>query len=713
MASKSASAKSERWTTWNRHRPQSQSIQRLNLAVAVCAAVLLFFYSIDWLLPPPRGQQQQQQQQQQSGVVPATTPFRWHSITPARDIQYHDCYDGMQCARLDVPMDYNCDDPDESPDRVALAIIRLPAKVPVSDPRYGGAILVNPGGPGGSGVAKVLYHGSLIQQVVDSPRALNDSKTDDKYFDIIGFDPRGVNNSTPILACFPDNVARQTWNLQVEAEGLLGSSEGSLRTAWRRARAWSEGCSGRLESENGTNFLEHVNTTPVAADMVEIIERHGQWRERVGAEAQAAHDALHGRDAEQQMVERTKWHQGNEPLLYWGFSYGTLIGATFASMYPDRVSRVVLDGVVDAQDYYNGPWMGNLIDTDLILHKIMGYCSDAGPEQCPFWRPGGQPAIQAAYEKLLHDIWDDPLSVAGNQRRGPEIITWSDVKMVVKNALYQPIMLAPVMAKLLQDITNGTGALFAEYKQTTRNPSCRSARCELDGPFSHHCVSPDWSELEATSAVLCTDAEGIGSFTEDEFRSYWETLRDQSSAMGDYWAQTRLGCAGWKTRAKWRIAGPFGTADPETETLAQNPPEDKGIHDMAETLHPILWISNTLDTVTPLRNAQRMAARFPGSVLLQQDAEGHCSFTAPSLCTAKAIRRYFQTGVMPDNGTLCQPDIKPFELPRVGSTGAEAMSSLPRTALASMDRSWMSDEDRVLLLALVEIARTGDVAQMW
>ncbi|KAL2410845.1 hypothetical protein ABEF95_010793 [Exophiala dermatitidis] len=656
-----------------------------------------------------------------------TTTFRWSSLTPSRDLQYHDCFNGFQCARLDLPMDYHSEN---SPDRVALAIIRKPAKVPVSDPRYGGAILVNPGGPGGSGVAKVLYHGALIQQIVDAANEATeaDSHQDDgkaKYFDIVGFDPRGVNNSTPILTCFPDNFARQTWDLQVQAEGLLGSSEGSLRTAWRRARAYTEGCSSSRhggESENTTsNYLEHVNTTPVAADMAQIIERHGEWREREGVKAaQAAFDARDEDSQQRQsIIARTKWQRGTEQIQYWGFSYGTLLGATFAAMYPEKVSRMVLDGVVDAEDYYNGPWLGNLVDTDLILHKVWRYCSEAGPERCQFWRPGGPQAIHAVYEKVLHDIWDDPLSVPGdNRRRGPEIITWTDVKMVVKNALYQPVMLGPVMAELLQDITNGTGALFAEYKQSARKPSCRSAQCEIDGPYSEECVSPDWNELEATSAVLCTDAEGIGSLTEDEFRSYWETLRGQSSAMGDYWAQTRLGCAGWKARAKWRVSGPFGKASPEADVAAKakaeadtlqgclgndtTVPEDSTDSMSTATAHPILFVSNTLDTVTPLRMAQKMSSRFPGSVLLQQDAEGHCSFTAPSLCTAKAIRRYFQTGVMPQPATRCKPDIKPFELPRENLRERQDLTRLSDELASSM-----SEEDVTLLAALVDIARTS------
>lgn len=635
------------------------------LRFAIVAITALALYNVWPLLPEARGKKE-------NPSLSSNSPFRWPSIKPSKELQYHDCYEGFQCARLDLPMDYR--NPDDPEGRVAIAIVRKPARVPTTDPRYGGPVLVNPGGPGGSGVAKVLLHGEPIQQIVDSHRSLNESTDSDKYFDIIGFDPRGVNSSTPILACFPDNFARQSWNLQTRAEGILGSSEGSLRVGWRRANALAYGCSRRLETDNGTNFLEHVNTTPVVADMVEIIERHGEWRERQGVKAQQLSHLKHVGDVEDTIMQRTKWRKGKEPLLYWGFSYGTIIGSTFASMYPDRVSRVLLDGVVDAEDYHNGPWLGNLQDTDRILEELVRYCFEAGQDHCRFWRSGGPQAILAAYEKLLHDIRDDPLSVPGNSQRGPEIITWSDIKMVVVNALYQPVMLGPIMAELLQDITNGTGRVFADYKQTARKPSCQSAQCEANGPFSEECISQDWNDLEATAAVICTDAQDIGSFTEDEFRMYWRTLQDQSRTMGDLWAQTRLNCAGWRTRAKWRFSGPF----------------------TANTSHPILWLGNTLDPVTPLRNAKRMNERFPGSVLLQQDSAGHCSFTAPSLCTAKAVREYFQTGVMPKEGTVCKPDVKPFELGR-----------------ASVSSMGMSREDADLLDALTRMASIVDSHWSW
>lgn len=69
--------------------------------------------------------------------------------------------------------------------------------------------------------------------------------------------------------------------------------------------------------------------------------------------------------------------------------------------------------------------------------------------------------------------------------------------------------------------------------------------------------------------------------------------------------------------------------------------------------HPILIIGNTHDTVKPLRNSHRVSKLFPGSVVLQQDSQGHCSHSTPLLCTTEVIREYFRAGHLPQTGTVC------------------------------------------------------------
>jgi hypothetical protein len=76
-------------------------------------------------------------------VVVVDSVFSWESTPPSSSLEYRKCGDGFQCARLQVPMDYNRTGVESR--NFTLAVVRLPAKVPVGDPRYGGAVLINPG----------------------------------------------------------------------------------------------------------------------------------------------------------------------------------------------------------------------------------------------------------------------------------------------------------------------------------------------------------------------------------------------------------------------------------------------------------------------------------------------------------------------------------------------------------------------------------------
>lgn len=231
-----------------------------------------------------------------------------------------------------------------------MAITRLPAKVPVTSEKYGGAILLNPGGPGGSGVSLVMAIGPNIQTVVDTGKSkvLGDNETMGLHYDIIGFDPRGINNTTPSASCFPDDASREFWGVQNQAQGMLYQND-SFPAVWGRTQALAGGCSERLKREGVGMYM---NTPVVVNDMVAIIEALGEWKENKARSSTLLKNCMTKERGA--ILERTKWRKGEEKLLYWGFSYGTLLGATFASMYPNRVGRLVLDGVVDAEDYYAG-----------------------------------------------------------------------------------------------------------------------------------------------------------------------------------------------------------------------------------------------------------------------------------------------------------------------------------------------------------------------
>ena len=109
--------------TGSKSRPQAR--------VLALVAVLAFW---TWPIPRPRFMELSDT---------AETPVTWDEIVPSESLEYHNCGDAFKCARLEVPMDYNRTDGKGR--SFTLAVVRVPAKVPVTDPRYGGAVLINPG----------------------------------------------------------------------------------------------------------------------------------------------------------------------------------------------------------------------------------------------------------------------------------------------------------------------------------------------------------------------------------------------------------------------------------------------------------------------------------------------------------------------------------------------------------------------------------------
>ncbi|KAI4732877.1 hypothetical protein E4T50_16561 [Aureobasidium sp. EXF-12298] len=543
--------------------------------LCVAAGISCFTFLQGWNIVPTR----------YLDAAPTTEPktagqpqFSWYDIETSPDLIYHRCYDDYYCAKLQVPMDW-WRDSTQPGKNISIAVIRLPAKVPVTDQRYGGAVLTNPGGPGGSGVAQMLRSGRATQIIVDAEKHPNDTLSSEtaRYHDIISFDPRGVGHTTPAIHCFPDSLARSSWTLQNEALGLLGSSEDSFFRNWYRSRALAEGCSAATgTTDDGSEAIgEHVNTSPVARDMLEIIERHAEWLAKQ-ANVTKESDGPRGQDKYKTFVERPQYTRGEAKLRYWGNSYGTILGQTFASMFPTRIDRIVLDGVCNAHDYFFGSWFSNLSDADAILERFFAYCHAAGPETCSFYSPTPE-AIRRKYEDLLTEIFERPIVVPSSRTRGPDVITWSDVKSMVRLGMYQPMIYSPMVADLLTSISSGNGSLFADFKAMANTFSCPGEECISAGPFSDECDQGD-NGPDATLAILCTDGPGLGDIDETSFQEYWHALQHQSSVLGDWWAHTRLGCVGWKTKAKNRFEGPFA----------------------GNLSHPALFISTMLDPVTPL-----------------------------------------------------------------------------------------------------------------
>ncbi|KAG9528525.1 hypothetical protein KCU93_g4233, partial [Aureobasidium melanogenum] len=557
------------------------------------------------------------------------TKFDWKNITAHESLVYHDCYDGFQCARLQVPMDWTAEKGVDNR-TVQIALIKLPASVPVTDSKYGGAVVLNPGGPGGSGVEMVRFGGMNYQTQIDAgPKA--DNKTA-KFFDVISFDPRGVSDTSPTYHCFPSLFEEMNYNY--EPSGPHGSSDIAFTSSWTSIRTLADSCSKRaIEAGIG----EHMSTTSVARDIVEIFERHGEWREQEARELLPSWG-----QSERDLPDHVRYQPGQEMVQYWGISYGTILGATLADLYPDRVNRMILDGVADSFDWYQGTMTTSLQDTDLELDKFAEYCWRGGPDNCPLYHKDGPNSIDQRFSAITQNLKRNPIGVPGTDEFSPDTATWGDLQSLLGHVSYSPLLtfhgLATVMAEL--EVGNATSLVEGRRGAAKLLASGHSEECRRDGPYSDACNPYPMADVELgiNVGILCSDAEPQTNMTKEQYWHYMQEQSKESKMLGDSAIQ-RLFCTQWHARPKWPYTG----------------------HLNATTYHPILFIGNTIDNVTPIRNAYRMSQGFPGSVVLRLDAEGHSSRASASFCTTRAVRTYFQTGKLPKEGTTCLPNRVPLD----------------------------------------------------
>ena len=549
----------------------------------------------------------------ESAAGPST--FKWSNVEPSEELTYHACFGSFQCARLLMPLDWQAPKVSRYNQTVALAIIKLPARVSILNATYGGAVITNPGGPGGSGIEHLLSTGNFLQWAVDS---------DSKHFDIVSFDPRGVLHSGPDANCFPNPLTRDLWNIKIHEEGNLDSGNRVVGLQWARAKAFGELCAN-------ADIGDYMGSASVARDILEIVERihEHHYKTLLAAKTELASNNV---PAQSPLLGKELDDMGTPMLQYLGFSYGTFLGNTFASMFPDRVKRMVLDGVVDAPDYMAQGWSTNLQDTDKVMAAFYKYCFEAG-SQCPLHDRAGPEAIENSLNEFLQMVQENPIvAVDSSGSLPPDILTYSDIRLFIFMSLYSPVRYFPVLAFLLDQLRNG------EYDQVLRLMALQTyVHCPRDNSSTAFQLL---AENEASRAIMCGDGDDMSNQTLSEFKEYLRLLEAQSSTGGAIWASIRLVCTGWQVRSKWRYTGPFG----------------------GNTSKPILWIGNTADPVTPIRNAHNMAKGFPGSVVLQADSVGHCSlFNGPSNCTLEVIRQYFSSGALPEMGTVCPADQKPFD----------------------------------------------------
>ncbi|PYI02585.1 proteinase [Aspergillus sclerotiicarbonarius CBS 121057] len=313
--------------------------------------------------------------------------------------------------------------------------------------------------------------------------------------------------------------------------------------------------------------------------------------------------------------------QGKDGLLnFWAISYGTTVGAVIAAMFPERMGFVALDGIDNPAEVLHGYNPQKVVDVDKVLE---GFCTGcmAAPDLCPLANYYNNAAeLEAAIYIMLDTLKFNPIAI-------PEIggvVTYSDVKSTIYEALYLPSSW-PLTSELILYVQArnttvlGISSVYEQLKSYGESASLTS------------------SAKEAGTGVTCSDKARTA--TMEELLPYIRISEALSKIASDN-ANGDMTCAQWnkKMYAKERYTGDFNV----------------------KTANPVLILSNTFDPITPLAAAKNLTATFEGSVLLEQNGYGHTTLSMPSLCTAKAIRAYFNNGTLPANGTICQTDVPLF-----------------------------------------------------
>ncbi|KAG8938528.1 hypothetical protein FRC03_007132 [Tulasnella sp. 419] len=254
----------------------------------------------------------------------------------------------LVCANFTVPLDWTNTSNGQN---AILYVAKLKAKSGTSR----GTIFVNPGGPGGSGFE--FLRETTSEQL---------SNITGGNFDIVSWDPRGVGLTQPSINCF-DPKGNQTAN-----EAALGFR---INLLYNTLNARSTG----PDQSDIDRFL--ANATTIESNMQNFVQscvdKNQENLKYVGTIATV-------RD----LVALADAIEGPGSLIrYWGFSYGTIIGSYLLDLFPDRIGRVVLDGVVDSTIYSQKPpyqaYGDSVQDADMALQAFYDACAAAGPELCP------------------------------------------------------------------------------------------------------------------------------------------------------------------------------------------------------------------------------------------------------------------------------------------------------------------------------------------
>ncbi|QIK74602.1 alpha/beta hydrolase [Nocardioides piscis] len=424
---------------------------------------------------------------------------------------------------------------------IELALLRVPA---TGDRE--GSMVVNPGGPGAPG----NDYAAAADRVFRAPLL--------RAFDVVGFDPRGTGESAPI-DCLTDERLDAVRAFDPDPDDAAETSEFVALS-----KEFGDGCA-RLSGD----LINHVSTIEAARDM----------------------DVLRAA-------------LGDDQLTYFGASYGTKLGATYAELFPDRVGRFVLDGAVDV----------SLDNRQLSLEQAAGfetalraYVQDCVDTAADCFLGDSVDEGLATISALLDDIDADPLP------------TSDDRMLQVGNAFYGLVMPLyvreywPLLSTALRSALDGQGQGLMQLADIYAS---RSSEGYAD------------NSAEAIFAINCLDDPS--AVTVEQVDEEIPAFEEASPTFGSVFAWSLTGCSTSQGRT---------TEEPLTID--------------ARGAAPILVVGTTRDPATPMKWAEALAAQLKPGVLLRRDGDGHTAYNAGNECIDTAIESYLLDGDVPADQTSC------------------------------------------------------------
>ncbi|MFD8706377.1 alpha/beta hydrolase [Kitasatospora sp. NPDC059648] len=266
---------------------------------------------------------------------------------------------GMQCGKLHVPLDYAA----PAADAIDLALIKYPATA--KDQRIG-SLMVNPGGPGASGVEMVKYGAKDFEGTLHT------------RFDVIGFDPRGTGDSSPVV-CYDDK--------QLDAVNQMDAPDDRAERKAAHVKQATDHAAA-CQAKSG-KLLPFVGTRNTARDL----------------------DVLRAA-------------VGDRKLNYLGISYGTYLGALYAEEFPQNTGRLILDGAVDPAQDTMDHGVDQQVGFEKSFERFAADCVDNHADECPLGKDRTKAAKKAA--DFLDGLHDHPLTAKDGRKLGRDM-AWTGV----------------------------------------------------------------------------------------------------------------------------------------------------------------------------------------------------------------------------------------------------------------------------------------------